>query len=80
MIQYAGAVVVDCWRRSLLDRPVKPGDDSLRQLLRAHRFKDAWSDGRVCAMRRHTLPNGRGNSSVESQLATQAFTPSSGTA
>jgi hypothetical protein len=26
MIQYAGAVVVDRWRRSLLDRPVKPGD------------------------------------------------------
>jgi hypothetical protein len=29
MIQYAAAVVVDRWRPGVLDRPVKPGDDSL---------------------------------------------------
>jgi hypothetical protein len=27
MIQYAAAVVADRWRRGVLDRPVKPGDD-----------------------------------------------------
>jgi hypothetical protein len=28
MIQYAAAFVFDLWRHGILDRPVKPGDDS----------------------------------------------------